>query len=191
MTKKILFSAILLLTVGITGCGRNCRDAREKVVTPVTAVGAYLQTAPSGAELQQSGCKLITDEFQFIPEGADTIRRIAAYRFSHTTPHCLWWETYYEQHCHYHHGHATNCWEVPRRRCAQWEYITHPEPGYAEAMKLAEDLDLMYAQAHNMCGQAYAGNTDAAFTMSTALNLFVGMNVQPEAQTTYARACGN
>jgi hypothetical protein len=189
--KKIL---MVLVAGGIaiagTGCGRQCKKAREEILEPAQVVTAYLQANPDGETLAMTGCPMILTQFERLPHGARVIRRIAETRFTHTESHCLYWRTEYRYDCRYAGPYRRPvCHAYPYTYCGQWEYDVIREPGYATAVELSQKLDDLYARTHRMCGQASAGNYDGAYRESRELLAYIVGEVKPDGDRVYALAC--
>lgn len=203
MIRKIL---ILLFTLSLlmllSGCGKQCKKARNQIIKPTNIVLNYLASDPSGETLANSGCSMILKQFKDIPKGANVIRKLADSRFTHTNARCLYWNTGYHYRCYprhyatgrppYHppHHNQPSCYYEPYRYCGQWQYDTVQEPGYAQAIEFSQELDEMYAKTHHMCGQAAAGNQPEAYDESRSLLYFLRTEVKPDGDTVYAMACG-
>jgi hypothetical protein len=224
----VVFVSAMSLAVLASGCGRQCKKAREEILNPTQTVMSYLATNPSGADLANGGCTMILGQFQNVPDGANVIRRIAENRFTHTNSYCLRWEHGTRMSCdHYHYdvvkaGEEYSelnkdhryprpypiyprpyprpyphpiyprpvCHPVSYTFCGQWQYDTVREPGYATAVQLSSDLDLMFAKANTTCSLAMGGNADGAYSASRDLLQYITTQVKPEADTVYSMACG-
>jgi hypothetical protein len=194
----IQLTAFLLVAASGTGCAKQCRQARDTILEPTQAVAGYLQTQPSGQEFLNAGCSLILSQFEKLPEGAATIRRIADQRFSHSENRCIRWQHSDRMVCHanvhghagHGHGHRHCRWE-PYSYCADYETDLIEEPGYREAVQLALDLDLTFARAHELCRQSEGGDLNGAEFASRDLLQFLKDKVRPSSDRIYAMACGS
>lgn len=190
-----------MMSMGVTslatGCGRQCKEARRDILEPTDAVISYLETNPSGEELKESGCPLILEQMESIPSGAELIRSIAERRFSHTNSYCLRWETSTRLVCNHHARHGRgrwhrpgHCWSERYNYCVAWEYDHVREPGYAEAMDLSTNLEVMADRANQACESAASGDTTGAYDESRALLAYILTDVKPTGDRVYAMACG-
>ena len=201
-TFRVLPRVALLLALILvgTGCARQCRQAKESILQPTQSVAGYLQTQPSGLELANAGCTLMLSQFEKLPEGAATIKRIADQRFSHTESHCVRWERSERYVCEYfEHGspyggpyyrHRRCHWE-PYSYCVAYDTDLIEEPGYREAVQLARNLDLTYERTQKLCRQAESGDFNGAEFASRDLLQFLKEEVRPSSDRVYALACGS
>jgi len=199
ISKLGLSALAVVLLVVATGCGKNCKKAREDIIQPTEGVMSYLRTNPSGQALAAAGCDWILDQFEQIPEGADIVRKIAETRFTHTNSRCLYWVPAQRMHCTYPPAHGPRppgyqprpqCWYEHYNYCGRWDHSIVQEPGYAEAMELSRDLDVMYDRAQRACATANAGDFAGANYQARQLLRFIRNEVKPNGDRVYQLACG-
>ena len=188
----------LSISLFASGCGKQCKKAYKHIVKPSNTVISYLDTNPGGQTLAAAGCGYILKEFQKIPEGAQTVRRIADQRFTHVNRYCLYWNEgtryrcyrsgYHPPHHNPHHPRPYCRWER-YTYCGRWTHDTVYEPGYDLAIELSQNLDIMYDKANHMCAQATSGNHDVAYGESRDLLTFLKAEVKPDSERVYAMAC--
>jgi hypothetical protein len=195
MLKKLgIVGGIFVFSAAVSGCGKQCREAKEAILTPTQKVAQYLQTEPSGQELANAGCAVILSDFAKLPEGSTTIREIADQRFSHDISRCLSWaqgQRYVcEEYGDYYRRYRSCRW-VPYTYCTAWSNEQVQEKGYREAIELATKLDQLFEQAQRMCRLADTGNVVDAEFEARRMREFLEKDVLPQSQNTYRMACGS
>lgn len=143
---------------------------------------------------------MILSQFEKLPEGAATIRRIANHRFSHTESRCVRWERSDRYVCDsYEHGYPYGgpyhryrvCRWEPYTYCAAYDTDLIEEPGYTEAVQLARNLEATFERAQKLCRQAEEGDVNGAEFASRDLLQFLKTDVRPSSDRVYAMACGS
>jgi hypothetical protein len=86
------------------------------------------------------------------------------------------------------HYNPGDCWPEEYSYCAAYEYETIHDPAYEVAIRLSQELDSMFAQAHQVCALAASANYDAAASGARDLNAYMLMNVKPDGDRVYAAA---
>ena len=195
MNQKLTFMLALLgLAMTSTGCGKQCREAKEAILEPTKKVASYLVTAPSGSELANAGCLMIQAEFARLPEGSTTIRQIADERFSHDITTCVRWNQGRRYVCEDYSGPYSRyrrCYWAPYSYCEAWNTDQVQQPGYREAIALSTSLDQLYERTQQMCQLAESGDLSGAEFASRNLLQFMKTEVQPSSQKVYKMACGS
>jgi|GEM_PF-6447448 len=189
---RIILPTVVLAFYG-SACAKQCREARESILEPTDRVVQYLTTRPSGEELANAGCTLILSEFERLPVGAATIKRIADERFSHTESRCIRWERADRYVCRYYGGPYSRyrrCRWEPYSYCAAYDTDLIEEPGYREAVELSRNLDLTFERAQKLCRLAETGDLGGAEFASRDLLSFLSSEVRPESDRVYSMACG-
>ncbi len=188
-----ILTPTLILALSGAGCGKQCREAKKAILEPTDRVVQYLNTRPSGDELANAGCTLILSEFEKLPEGAATVKRIADERFSHTESRCIRWERADRYVCRYYggpHYRYRRCRWEPYSYCAAYDTDFVEEPGYREAVELSRNLDLTFERAQKLCRLAETGDLTGAEFASRDLLTFLTTEVRPDSDRVYAMACG-
>lgn len=184
-------SLAFISTVGLTACGRQCKQTKERVIDPTQSLMTYLATNPAAAELAQFGCPKILNHIQFLPSGAQTIRSLAQSRFSHANSDCIDWLEDYRYRCYSRKlDQLPVCYRERYRYCSQWTPDTAPDPRYEHALELSRKIDETYSRTQRMCGSALAGQYGDAHAASRDLLHYLSTEVKPESAVVYAQACG-
>jgi hypothetical protein len=190
---RIILPTLILAFHG-TACGKQCREAKEAILEPTDRVVQYLSTRPTGEELANAGCTLILSEFERLPEGAATIKRIADERFKHTESRCVRWERADRYVCRYSGGpyyRYRHCRWEPYSYCGAYDTDLIEEPGYREAVELSRNLDLTFERTQKLCRLAETGDSIGAEFASRDLLAFLTSEVRPDSDRVYAMACGS
>lgn len=184
----------VLTLVTLTGCGRQCRLAENRVIRPTETLIAYLATNPSSEELAANGCVDLLEGVRHLPRGAEAFRTLAEARYAAPPARCLEWRDEYRYRCEAakEAGRAPTCHREIYTGCARWELAVDEEsqPDYVRAMRLAEGVDRTYGETQRMCGDALSGHHGLAYLRSRALLHFLSTRLKPEGDRFYAQACG-
>ncbi len=190
------FAALLLLTLSLS-CGPSCKEVHQEVLTPIDNVLSYLEKNPSGDELAKSGCASLLQTLELIPDSVEKVREIADRRYSVTNRRCVssYPSMHYGGHFGIRHGgrHGGHHGGHPYsyNSCALWQYDTVRDPNYGKVIELSRQIDLMYSQAHQVCGEAMRGNLDAAQSQARDLAFMIRTKIKPESDMIHRRLCGN
>ncbi len=187
------FSTLVLALALILACGPSCKEVHQEVLTPIDQVQSYLDTNPSGDELAKSGCASLLQTLALIPDSVEKVREIADARYRVTHRRCIssYPSMHYGGHFGVRHGGRRGRSHYSYNSCAVWQYNTVLDPNYGKVIELSQQIDLMYSQAHQVCGEAMRGNLDAAQSQARDLAFMIRTKIKPESDMIHRRLCGD
>jgi hypothetical protein len=178
--------------LGLSSCDSDsCNAVRDELLQPTNAVQSILLPLKNGNDVK-AACPTILEQLRDMPNGAQTIRDLAANKFSDSYSNCTDWRTTtrWEYSCSEDAFHAV-CEAEPFsfRYCATYEHQSTEEAGYVHAILLSAGIDAAFAKANDMCGQAENGSLDFAYALSRELLNELNSSVIPQTEHVYGAAC--
>jgi hypothetical protein len=195
-TEKYLKSSFLLifagaLASGLSGCNDDpCKDLSRQLIQPLSAAEALLATFQTGKDVVTS-CRTLLSTLSTIPEGAQSIRSLAATKFTDSSSTCTDLEiaTRWEYQCSAEEKDPVcRGIAVTYQYCAAYEHHS-TQDSYRQAMDISAHLDILYERANSMCGLAVNGNLEAALGASQEVESYLTHTVKPETDQGYAAVC--
>lgn len=187
MNIRNLALPLACLALFATSC-KECKKTEENIIKPTTALGAFLDTRPSGQDIAKF-CPVILDQIKEMPEGTDAIRTLARAKYLRTEDFCEEWKDSWRMVCRPGYPTGGACYPERYTYCVKWHHSETPLPGYDQAIALSQDLDELYRLTQSMCMDALSGRLDEAYGQSIAVqDLFKGKIKQAQSEF-YQAAC--
>ncbi|MGK5081930.1 hypothetical protein WDW37_01400 [Bdellovibrionota bacterium FG-1] len=190
MKQQIVLAALALsITAFAPMSSHQCAEFSESVLEPLDAVSTFLNRSPSLDTLVQSGCLMIAQQFQSLPQGAELVRQLASQRIENTSSRCLYPINSIQYKCEGPQGETPRCTPQTYSYCGQWEYSMTNDSGYELSMELALRLDTIYEKAQTLCGLALRLNP-GALEVARDLQNSLRDEILESSEKSYDRACG-